>query len=134
MSTLLIGLIVLFVGMGLSGLMLHLILKKHNKIATWQKTSARVTGFDTTESDGSTLYAPIVEFLDHQGQSRTHRSGTYSSPQKLDAGDSVTIAFDPLAPDQATLLSFSEMYLPHTVGLGFGVVAMLVGGLMVVTG
>lgn len=130
MPTYAIGLILLVAGLGLCSLMFWLISKKRAKIATWTKTTGLVKGFNSTTSDGTTMYAPVVEFPDTRGQPQLYESRTYSWPQKLNVGDSVKLAFDPTNPDEASLLSFSELYLPLLGGLIAGGSALVIGTIM----
>lgn len=134
MPTYAIGLIVLIAGLCLCSLMFWLISKKRSKIAAWSTTMGSVVGFNSTTSDGTTMYAPVVEFPDAQGKPHLYESGTYSSPQKLKIGESVKLAFDPANPDEATLLSFSELYLPLVGGLIAGGFALLIGSAMYLAG
>lgn len=124
------GPIVLILGAALDGLMYWLIQKKREKISHWNKTEGVVVGWNQSSSDGTTTYAPVAEFTDAQGTSRTYESGLYSSPKSHKMGQTVKIAYDPEDPDDAEILSVGQMYFAHIIGLVFGTIALLIGSVV----
>lgn len=79
-------------------------------------------------SKGGTLYSPIVRWEPLEGEPRTLRSRTASSPAAFDVGEQVTVLYDPEDPAEARLEAFTELWLPATALGGMGTLLLLIAG------
>ena len=77
-------------------------------------------------SKGGTLYSPIVRWQPLEGEPRTLRSRTASSPAAFAVGEQVTVLYDPDDPAEARLQAFSEQWLPATITGAMGTLFLLV--------
>ena len=75
------------------------------------------------DRDGNTMFSPVVEFTDHQGQRREYHSNTKSNPSFYSVGDKVQILYDRDRPDSAGINHWLDLYLGPLVliviGAGF---------------
>ena len=86
-----------------------------------ETTTGVVVGLDESDSDGSTVYAFIVEYV-AADQRHTYSSSNYSSPPSYAVGDEVELLYDPADPKQVVINSWLELW-----GLTAG---MLLGGVI----
>ena len=83
-------------------------------------------------SDGSTTYAPVVEFETAGGELVTYHSSSSSSPPAYDVGESVEVLYDPNDPSEAKINSFFNLWFLPLLLAGMGIVFGGIGGLVVV--
>ena len=120
----LVGCIVLFFGL----------------IRTWRvrrfrkeciKTKGVVTGHESSHSDGSTIYAPVIEFKDWMG--RTHQftakmfTSTMNQPSE-EVGSTVKVIYPKDKPDQVRYDTFISLWLLPIFLLVWG------GGFVLISG
>ena len=96
-------------------------------------TTGTVIDLEYRDSDeGSGTYAPVVEFIDRDGVTRTHHSSSSSNPPAYKRGEEVTLYYLPDEPERAMIDSFSDRYLLPLIlglfalvfgGVGFGMIA-----------
>lgn len=84
------------------------------------------------DSDGNSTYSPTVEFFDQRGIRHQFTSSVSSSPPSFSRGEAVTVIYDPDAPGQAIIDSFSTRYLLPLMFGGFGALFALIGAGMIV--
>jgi len=83
------------------------------------------------DSDGDSTYRPVVEFTDQSGTRHQFVESIGSSPPAFSRGEEVEVIYDPWAPDEAIIDSFTTRYLFPLAFGGFGSLFALVGsGLM----
>lgn len=79
-------------------------------------------------SKGGTLYSPIVRWQPLEGEPRTLRSRTASSPAAFTVGERVTVLYDPEDPGEARIQAFSEQWLAASITGGMGTLFLLIAG------
>ncbi len=105
----------------------------------WVAVPGTVTTFQSstsTNSDGftTTTFCPLVQYTTTGGESYEVRINECSSPRAYDAGDSVTVLYNPAAPDQAQLRGGTRETLGNVLGGIFGVlgcIPMVLGVILV---
>jgi hypothetical protein len=71
----------------------------------------------TSGSKGSTLYKPVFEFTDRQGQPHRVTAGIASNPPSHDRGEAVTVRYRSENPEDAHLDGFmASWFLPTILG------------------
>lgn len=79
------------------------------------------------EDDGSTTYAPVVEY-EAGGNTYSYESHNYSNPSTYQVGQEVNLIYDRDHPDKARISNFVELWLIPLLlipfGLGTGAVAI----------
>jgi hypothetical protein len=103
----------------------------------WVAVPGVVTNFQSstsTDSDGftSTTYCPWVEYTTTSGESYEVLVNECSSPRAFDAGETVTVLYDPAAPDQAQLRGSVREVIGNILGIGFGLFGCIPTGLAIV--
>jgi len=103
----------------------------------WVKVPGVVTTFETstsTDSDGftSTTYCPWVEYTTTSGETYEVYINECSNPRAYDVGDSVTVLYDPAAPDKAQLRGGVRDLVGNILGIGFAVFGCIPVGLGIV--
>lgn len=97
-------------------------------------TRARGTVIDLTlrrDSDSGSTYRPVVEFHDARGTRHEFVGSVGSSPPAYSRGETVSVIYDPAAPDRAMIDGFMDRYfLPLMFGGMGGVFAAFGGGLL----
>ena len=96
----------------------------------WVAVPGTVTTFEsstTTESDGRTVtrYCPWVAYTTTSGDEHEVRINECSSPRAYDAGEAVTVLYNPAAPDQARIKGGVGEIVGNVLGLGFGLLGCL---------
>ena len=92
---------------------------------------------ETRRRDGRTreevTYYPVVEFDDGDGQTHEFRSSAGSNPPAYSEGDRVEVLYDPGDPQQASINSFTSLWVGPLVTGGLGAVfaLMSLGALVV---
>lgn len=74
------------------------------------------------DSDGGTTYRPVVVFRDDNGETHRFTSNMGSNPAAFDRNEKVTVIYDPWAPQDAIIDSFSTRYLLPAIFGGFGLI------------
>lgn len=74
------------------------------------------------DSEGGTTYRPVVLFRDDNGATRRFTSNMGSNPPAFDRNEKVTVIYDPWAPEDAIIDSFSTRYLLPAIFGGFGLI------------
>lgn len=97
------------------------------------ETGARAQGVvinleSSRDSDGDTTYRPVVEFTDQSGTSHQFVGSVGSSPPAFSRGEHVEVIYDPWAPEDVLIDSFSTRYLFPLAFGGFGSLFALIGG------
>lgn len=89
------------------------------------RTNGIIVGHDTTHSDGSTLYAPIIEFKDWMGQPHTFTTRVYSSRMgkpRAEVNSQVKVIYPKDKPGEARYDSFLSLWFaPLTMLLFAGI-------------
>jgi hypothetical protein len=73
-------------------------------------TEGIVVEMDASTTDGSTTYAPIIEFQVN-GQTYSFKGGISSNPPQYSVGDRVEVRYDPDNPKTAQINKSSERWL-----------------------
>ena len=73
-------------------------------------TEGIVVEMDASTTDGSTTYAPIIEFQVN-GQTYSFKGGISSNPPQYSVGDQVNVLYDPGNPETAQINKTSERWL-----------------------
>jgi len=80
------------------------------------------------DSDGDTVYSPVVEFHDQSGAMHRFTGNVASSPPSFTRGEQVEVIYDPWSPGLAMIDSFSTRFLLPLAFGGFGLVFGGIGG------
>jgi hypothetical protein len=100
----------------------------NGSVTSFKKTSR------TDQSGTYFVYTPIVSFVDNKGQSH-EISGSLSDPNPSERiGTNVTVLYPSLAPQEARIFRFTELYLAATILGGFALLFLLMGLLPLVLG
>lgn len=71
-------------------------------------------------SDGGSTYHPIFAFTDAAGILHTQRSSFGSSDFAFEAGEQITVVYDPKKPSRSKINSFQTLWLGPIILIGFG--------------
>jgi hypothetical protein len=104
----------------------------------WVEVPGTVTTFEsetTTESDGRTVtrFCPHVAYVTTSGEAYEVRINECSTPRAYDAGEAVTVAYNPAAPEQARLKGGIGETVGNIFAITFavlGCVPMLLGAIL----
>lgn len=110
-------------------------IKKARKVRRFLKacitTKGIVVGHETTRSDGSTLYAPVIEFRDMLGRTHTFTSSVYTSRMGKPGNainSTVKVLYPEGKPEEARFDSFMTLWmLPSFLVVWGGGMAMVCG-------
>lgn len=102
--------------------------KTQNLLHKGIKTTATVAKFYTHQSDGSTMYKPVFEFIDRSQTERTFESSISSSPPAYKIGDKVKIIYDAASPEKAKTISFWGLYHWSIILLMVASPLLVIGG------
>lgn len=80
------------------------------------------------DSDGDTMYRPVVEFTDAAGNRREFSSDISSSSSEFSRGETVDVIYDPAQPENAIIDSFMERFFLPLIFGGLGSIFALIGG------
>ena len=78
-------------------------------------------------SDGKTMYSPVVEFTTADGRTLQFTGSTSSNPPSWSRGDTAKVLYQPANPEQARLDSFMETWFGPLILGFFALVVLLVG-------
>jgi len=82
----------------------------------------------SSSNGGSSMtFHPVVAFVTASGQQESFESSSGSSISYYSVGDKVTVLYDPAHPDNASIDSWTELWLAPTIVLFMGSVFFLVG-------
>ena len=84
-----------------------------------------VVRMDESHSDGSTTYAPIVEYV-VDGETYTMNSSSYSSPPAYHVGQAVRVVYDRANPSHARMDNFWELWLLPIIFISIAVLFGLI--------
>jgi hypothetical protein len=79
-------------------------------VSSGEKATGTVIALSESDSDGSTVYSPVIEFTAN-GKTVSFEGSNASSPPVYDIGEEVKLLYDPAAPEQARVNSFYELWL-----------------------
>jgi hypothetical protein len=97
-------------------------------IADSSRAAGSVVEMQTRQdSEGDTLFYPVVEFTTADGEIVRFRSSTGSNPPRFEVGEEVEVLYDPLLPENARVSSFVDLWLFPTILLAFGGIFLLFG-------
>jgi hypothetical protein len=96
----------------------------------WVEVPGTVTTFEsqtTTESDGRTVtrFCPHVEYTTLAGETHDVLINECSSPRAYEAGEGVTVLYNPAAPEVAQLKGGIRDIMGNVFGIGFGVLGCI---------
>ncbi|QDH79612.1 DUF3592 domain-containing protein [Echinicola soli] len=92
------------------------------------KTDGTVIAFQSSYSDGTTLYRPVIQFEDKGGNNVIFHSSTASSPPAYSKGENVTVLYPESNPNEAKIEGFFSLWGMVVIVGGIGMVFFLVGG------
>ena len=75
-----------------------------------------------------TLYYPVVDFKDNSGNPHEFESSFGSAPPRHKIGETVTVRFDPAAPETAKIDGFVSNWLAVIVLTSLGILFLIAGG------
>lgn len=126
---------VLFLAIGIGLIVGGSILKKatDQKIAEWTKVEGYVDRYITRDDDDDIMYTEIVKYVAADGNTYEVKSSS-SSNVKPTIGAKREVAYNPLNPDEAIIVSDSKMgtTLMFIVGGVFTAVGVLMAGMTVI--
>ena len=99
-------------------------------VSDWVEVPGVVTTFSSntsTDSDGftTTYYCPWVEFTTASGATREVLVNDCSSPRAYEAGEAVTVIYNPADPEQVELKGGVREIVGNIIGIGFAVVGCI---------
>jgi hypothetical protein len=128
------GIGIIFILVGLAALIGSVCLIRSSifKQRVWRKTIGVVTGYQESRRDNQVNYRPEVKFTDDSGKQHVFATSTGSQKCLHKVGDSLAVLFNPDAPENATVNSFSDLYAAATIiallavgFLGIGIASLL---------
>ena len=84
-----------------------------------------VVDMEASDSDGSTVYSPVVEYV-VDGETYRFEGGSASSPPAYHVGQKVTILYDRADPNHAQINNFSELWLLPVIFLPAAVLVAII--------
>jgi len=84
-----------------------------------------VVDMDKSDSDGSTSYAPIIDYV-VDGETYEMNSTSYSSPPAYHVGQAVRVAYDRANPSVARIDNFWELWLLPIIFISIAVLFGLI--------
>ena len=124
-------------GLGGSGLLLlawSLLMARRHSCQTlgWQRAEGKVVARETRQlTPGNPYHFPVIEFEATDGNPQRFEATTGRWVRPDEVGDSVTVLFDPVQPSHAILARFPDRWAVPAFIAGFGVVAMLLGLMLI---
>lgn len=86
-----------------------------------------VIELQSSRSDNSTTYRPVVEFTTKTGKKVEFTSSVSSNPPSYNQGETVEVLYDPVNPYKADINGFTSLYLaPLILGI-LGIIFFLIG-------
>ena len=108
----------------LFGVGLYYSINSFRLVTSGTEVDAIIVDMDADNSDGTTTYSPIYEYI-YAGETYRYNSVNSSNIVTYDIGDHTTLLVDPSNPQNARQKSFWELWLmpaimlPAAVGMGF---------------
>lgn len=105
----------------------YLYQSKQTFLSQATQTEGVVVDLSLSRSDNSDVYYPVVTFQTQSGESVQFKASVGSNPPSYEEGEKVEVLYDPAAPKEAEINSFSSLYLaPLILGI-LGSVFFLIG-------
>ena len=92
-----------------------------------ETVTGTVSGFETSESDDSTTYCPVIGFRTRGGESVQYRANVCSSPPSFDVGEKVEVVYDPENIKHVQMNGFWSKYVGVFVLAVIGLPFFLLG-------
>ncbi len=104
------------------------------KLNTWMRTTGTIVELvhNSGGSDGSSTYCPRFTFVSDDGHQHSVTSTTGSNPPAFQVGQEVEVLYSPEKPAEAEINSFLELYFLCCALGFFGLVDVLLGGVLLV--
>lgn len=124
-------------GLGASGLLLLawslLMARRHSRQTLgWQRAEGKVVARETRQlTPGNPYHFPVIEFEASDGILQRFEATTGRWVRPDEVGDGVTVLFDPVQPSHAILARFPDRWAGPAFIAGFGVVALLLGLMLI---
>jgi hypothetical protein len=94
-----------------------------------------VTGISQrSDSEGGTVYSPVVQFTTVEGQSLTFTDAVGGNPPKYSEGDTVKVMYPPDKPGAARIPSWFRMWFLSSFSALFAVIFLGTGGFLYLSG
>jgi len=93
-----------------------------------------VVDFETHRSDGSTMYAPVVNFRAQDDSPHQFVSSVSSNPASYDIGEKVEVLYAESDPQGAQINGFVSLYLGSLILGVMGSIFFLIGGGIILAG
>jgi hypothetical protein len=121
--------IFLLIGLGLLGGAAYLALDTRADIARAETAAGTVIDLiGRRDSDGDTIYYPHVQYLTRSGETVEFSGAVGSSPPAFEIGEAVSVLYDPVAPQEARIDTFFQLWFGALILGGIGLVFTLIGG------
>ncbi|MEM8724092.1 MAG: DUF3592 domain-containing protein [Pseudomonadota bacterium] len=116
------------IGLLFAGIGLWLYASDQDLAANGERVSGTVIDIVSyRDSDGDTMYRPVVEFVDAKGIRQEFSSDVSSSSARFSRGELVEVIFDPDSPGDAIIDTFMERHFLPLMFVGMGSLFALVG-------
>lgn len=103
-------------------------------VSTAIVAEGEVVDFETHKSDGSTMYAPVVNFRTQDDASYQFVSSVSSNPASYDIGEKVEVLYSQANPQDAQINGVVSLYLGAIILSVMGGVFFLIGGGIILVG
>ena len=125
-----VGLLFLVLGLALSAGAFVAFARTRTFLATAYTTTGVVLALEAyQDSDGDTLYRPVLRFRTHEGEETEFRTNVGSSSDRFEVGQRLDVLYNPEEPSDARIQSFMQLWLPTLILGVLGGVFVLVGGI-----
>jgi hypothetical protein len=122
------GPVIMLFGLGIAYLGWNFRARTLDFIADSSRAAGSVVEMQTRQdSEGDTLFYPVVEFTTAEGETVRFQSSTGSAPPAFEVGEEVEVLYDPALPENARISSFIDLWLFPTILLAFGGIFVLFG-------
>ena len=120
---------IIFLSIGLGSTVAGLLLFRnvYCKFRTWKTVPGTVIGYREDEHVNRSSYCPQVEFIADDGRMITFTSSTGSDRRPYRIGASVKVLCPPDDPANATIKSFSNLFLLPIIAICFGAAFTIMG-------
>lgn len=126
-----------WIGVGVGGLLLAIalimILRTLNILIRGVSAEGTLVDWHRSTSDGSTVYAPIIDFVTAQGETVRIKDPVASSHRGMEIGERVPVRYLPNRPDKARMVKPMRLFFAPAMLIFFGGLALLIG-LVVIKG
>jgi Protein of unknown function (DUF3592) len=125
-----------FAGIGLAMLVGAFFLYKNTSefVSSATVVEGEVVDFETHRSDGSTMYAPVVNFYTKDNAPHQFVSSVSSNPASYDIGEKVEVLYTESNPQDAQINGVFSLYLGTIILSFIGGIFFLIGGGMILAG